>query len=763
MDATDDMGPIVIDLTKSPTPEDLSDGFTTPADALVNDRNGGPKRKVSDPLQEVRPTRRRAAEHTKEDRICDRCRSLDLKEAINPNPEALRRYDRLRGKAVADLGNLSSSNSTRSCALCRMFAAVAIPFPGEKDRVYKLCAWSMLEDSPNIRWKSCPLELKARDQPFLAVISSRGYPNFPISFEQVGQILCQDVRKVQTNLFSPQIIPPLIDYSRIQRWLDYCNLNHKKLCSIGRVQKENFKVIDCSSRSVVDATSVCRYSALSYVWGRLQEATEERPKMSETQSSSLSPHLPQVIEDAITVTQKLGLQYLWVDRLCIDQSDEAEKHNQISRMDSIYNGADITLIAAAGHNEHFGLPGVSTIPRKTQLTARVGDLELICTMRHPHTAIRDSKWYTRGWTLQEAVLSRKRLVFTEDQVYFECNAMNCCEALHVDLDALHTKTKEKSLLMLHNGVLSGTGGIREGFSPIDACNRSLKDSLARYYHLITLYTARNLTFDEDSYMAFAGIARSIAHSKFPNFHIAGLPVPALTSLSRHNDITVEKISAAQRFWVMSLLWVHSYRRGLDPRVLYRRPRFPSWSWAGWAGEVQFIAQNEDSFESCLSNVFFEYETSGLVEQRSLLSNAGFDDLSSRFPLSIHFEAWILPLNLVSLFRIKSWPVPSPSGVMEETELLMVGLLDFADLYLSKPKGNRYFLRMLEERQWKLMLISRTEAPYPQMFVKFFELIFMVVEQQMRFVTRVGIFRINVGEDHAMNSIEQCEMQKITLV
>jgi hypothetical protein len=35
-------------------------------------------------------------------------------------------------------------------------------------------------------------------------------------------------------------------------------------------------------------------------------------------------------------------------------------------------------------------------------------------MAHPHH-IASPKWSTRGWTYQEAVLSRRRLVFTEGQ------------------------------------------------------------------------------------------------------------------------------------------------------------------------------------------------------------------------------------------------------------------------------------------------------------------------------------------------------------
>jgi hypothetical protein len=44
--------------------------------------------------------------------------------------------------------------------------------------------------------------------------------------------------------------------------------------------------------------------------------------------------------------------------------------------------------------------------------------------------IQSSAWITRGWTYQEAVLSRRCLFFTDEQVYFVCKQMTCCEAIH---------------------------------------------------------------------------------------------------------------------------------------------------------------------------------------------------------------------------------------------------------------------------------------------------------------------------------------------
>ena len=100
----------------------------------------------------------------------------------------------------------------------------------------------------------------------------------------------------------------------------------------------------------------------------------------------------------MTLTLKLGWQYLWVDRYCIDQNDQ-KKHIHITQMDKIYSSAVITIIAAAGDSASYGLPDVlSSIVRRAQPYVKVRGRLLASTMRSPKEIIRKSHWATRGWT-----------------------------------------------------------------------------------------------------------------------------------------------------------------------------------------------------------------------------------------------------------------------------------------------------------------------------------------------------------------------------
>ena len=141
-------------------------------------------------------------------------------------------------------------------------------------------------------------------------------------------------------------------------------------------------------------------------------------------------NIPLTIEDAIAITQLLSFRYLWADRYCIDLKNEEEKLEQFAKMDVICSGSEFAIIAAAGQDPSFGIPGVSRSARKfQQARGKIGKYTLLSTLDYPIPSIENSVWIRRGWTYQEASLSRRRLVFTENQLYFECCAMYCLESL----------------------------------------------------------------------------------------------------------------------------------------------------------------------------------------------------------------------------------------------------------------------------------------------------------------------------------------------
>ncbi|KAI0538687.1 heterokaryon incompatibility protein-domain-containing protein [Xylaria digitata] len=169
------------------------------------------------------------------------------------------------------------------------------------------------------------------------------------------------------------------------------------------------RVVNCST---LDRHVELEYVALSYIWGNGSDtftATKVGPQLPSL--------LPRVIEDAISATLSLGYRFIWVDRYCIDQHDASKKHEQIMHMDSIYQYAALTIIAAAGTDEIYGLPGVSRTRPTRQWSFKGDDFSITSTLPSPQRSIRESRWATRGWTYQNTPF--QSLKWPSTSIYFE--------------------------------------------------------------------------------------------------------------------------------------------------------------------------------------------------------------------------------------------------------------------------------------------------------------------------------------------------------
>ncbi|KAF8852699.1 HET-domain-containing protein, partial [Acephala macrosclerotiorum] len=197
-------------------------------------------------------------------------------------------------------------------------------------------------------------------------------------------------------------------------WLSVCLGIHTDICSSkNRTTVQYLKVLDCQNRTLVSADSLPHITH-SYMWG-----ANERPPLYTEQ---LGHDLPPTIEDSIAVTLKLGYRYLWIDRYCVNQQNKEQAMSQIQQMDSIYKDSEVTIVAAAGIGPVYGLPSVSR-PRRPQSVVNLGHFQLISPGSIATEVLKDSRWSTRGWTFQEAYLSKRRIIFTDEQVYYECSGM----------------------------------------------------------------------------------------------------------------------------------------------------------------------------------------------------------------------------------------------------------------------------------------------------------------------------------------------------
>ena len=166
-----------------------------------------------------------------------------------------------------------------------------------------------------------------------------------------GDALClleKDIES-QSSLGGRRIDFHDINVDLILSWVRSCLERHDEAClPVPTKELEEIRLIEVETRKVVKYPGPeCDYIALSYVWG---DVTQENYRLGDTLKM-----LPKTLEDSLLFTKKLGKGYIWIDSVCIDQSDEQDKTTQIDRMWSIYRGAWITMVALSGNCRFWAL------------------------------------------------------------------------------------------------------------------------------------------------------------------------------------------------------------------------------------------------------------------------------------------------------------------------------------------------------------------------------------------------------------------------
>jgi len=194
----------------------------------------------------------------------------------------------------------------------------------------------------------------------------------------------------------------------IKKWLESCEKDHSACCSSKDfIPKRLLDVGSCddtvhlveppspSPSSITQQYS--RYACLSHCWGqtRSEHITRHLNYFDNVRGIPIT-ELPATFRDAIQTTRALGVDYLWIDSLCIIQDDDADWNLHVEVMADVYRNAYITLAAGASIDDDGGLFGSIDERYKSQVVkisqggrASV-DLHLRLPLTHHPHAISDT-------------------------------------------------------------------------------------------------------------------------------------------------------------------------------------------------------------------------------------------------------------------------------------------------------------------------------------------------------------------------------------
>lgn len=325
------------------------------------------------------------------------------------------------------------------------------------------------------------------------------------------------------------------------------------------------------------------YASLSYCWG------VSKTQAGQTKKSNLSNHLQQIplstlpstVVDTIRLCHKLGLQYLWIDRLCIIQDDRDDWKREASKMCDIYSKATLTISAPICSDStqspntercnwwyekqsHFGIMEFTDEGSKSKRSLWLYHKS---SRKDPWIFEKDwidfceltkdqvSHWLGRGWTFQEWMLSPRVLHIDSMTIW------DCFEGYANELN----QRGMKEARLTRNPKEFG------------------KD--LEWKSMVEEYSKRNIAFEKDRLPALAGLAERYRQETHYTY-LAGLWLEEMP---------------------VSLLWQ------ADPHIpADRRPptnqKTPSWSWAHCNGPVTLYFNNwEFSAEASIKSHYCRYD------------------------------------------------------------------------------------------------------------------------------------------------------------
>ncbi|KAK5732503.1 hypothetical protein LTR17_010442 [Elasticomyces elasticus] len=159
-----------------------------------------------------------------------------------------------------------------------------------------------------------------------------------------------------------------------------------------------------------DSEASPEYDALSYEWG------PSSADVSIIYINGAATHVRRNLFDALTVLageMEQSSRLLWIDMLCINQADLAERNDQVKMMGRIYSKANIVIAwtGTADRGDEFAMLGLRMV-----LNNEVPLLDSAVGIQHVY--VQDfAKWCTRSywsrlWIVQEVFLARKIVVYT---------------------------------------------------------------------------------------------------------------------------------------------------------------------------------------------------------------------------------------------------------------------------------------------------------------------------------------------------------------
>ena len=211
-----------------------------------------------------------------------------------------------------------------------------------------------------------------------------------------------------------------------KEWLHRCTSSHGEACALDKQAPLPTRLIhvpadeDGLLKLCLTKGMTGQYVALSYCWGQGSAAFTTTKETLEDRIAGFPVHvLPALLQDAVKIARGFGIEWIWIDALCILQYDAADWSHESSRMAEVYGNSVFTIGVDLANSTDEGILG----SRDLAVSHRFGPTEEFCLQRvsSDWDAMCQHALYRRGWAFQERILAPRVLHFLHDQIAWECN------------------------------------------------------------------------------------------------------------------------------------------------------------------------------------------------------------------------------------------------------------------------------------------------------------------------------------------------------
>ncbi|KAF3802584.1 hypothetical protein GCG54_00014291 [Colletotrichum gloeosporioides] len=321
----------------------------------------------------------------------------------------------------------------------------------------------------------------------------------------------------------------------------------------------------------VSSEEIGNYVALSHCWGpeHLHPPETNLSNLRQRQEGIELSTLPSTFRDAVLVTRSLGIQYLWIDSLCMVQDDSCDWQTESSKMAGYYSDAYLVIAAAQAEDSTQGFLDVAgvhphlnpdraveigqiTNPNSTISRIYKRRLKSDSSATRHHGLLHAAPLNQRAWALQEYILAKRIVHFTKGEMLWECAECLRCECMEMD----HTTDD----ISVHPGIM------RKGQFLLLRYQEDGVSLHELWLGLLEAYSSRDLSYDSDLLPALSGLAK-LWQSRGAGKYLAGF----------WNEYILE-----------SMVW---QVLGLSPSQIQRSTEYRAPSWSPFSLEEKFGSKN----------------------------------------------------------------------------------------------------------------------------------------------------------------------------